>query len=64
VLSIPAGWMIFALLFPAAFRGITVGWRMAADPLGERRDRLAGGCLFACCLVGTAACGLVLVRLA
>ncbi len=42
VLAVPAGSMIFALLVPAAGYGATVGWGMAGDAMGDRRDTAIG----------------------
>ncbi len=43
VLSVPAGWMVFALLIPAALHGARFGWVTAADAMGDhgRRARRA-----------------------
>jgi hypothetical protein len=64
VLSVPAGWMMFALLVPGAVHGARFGWRMAADALSEARDRAVGWCIVVCCVLGVAACALLLARLA
>jgi hypothetical protein len=62
VLSLPAGWMVFALLMPAAVYGAKVGWVMAADALSDWRERALGGCLLALCVVGCVACAVVVAR--
>ena len=64
VLSVPAGWMIFALLMPAVARGVMFGWRLAGDPLGEWHERAIGGCIVGCCVFGGAVCAAILARLA
>jgi hypothetical protein len=64
VLSVPAGWMVFALLMPAAAHGVTFGWRLAGDPLGEWHERAIGGCIVGCCVMGGAVCAAILARLA
>jgi hypothetical protein len=56
--------MIFALLMPAAARGVTFGWRLASDPLGEWHERAVGGCIVGCCVLGGAVCAAILARLA
>jgi hypothetical protein len=63
LLSLPAGWMVFALLIPVAIHGATVGWRVAADPNALSRDQAVGWCIVASCLLGTVACALLLVRI-
>jgi hypothetical protein len=63
VLSVPAGWMMFALLVPAAVKGASFGWRIACDALAERRDQVIGWCIVVCCVLGVAACALLLARL-
>jgi hypothetical protein len=64
LLSAPAGWMMFALLVPAAVQGARFGWRMAVDAFGDRRDQAIGWCIVVCCVLGAAACALLLARLA
>jgi hypothetical protein len=64
VLSVPAGWMIFALLVPAAIHGAKSGWQLAADPLAERREQALGWCIVALSLLGAATCAALLLRLA
>jgi hypothetical protein len=64
VLSVPAGWMMFALLLPAALRAARFGWRMAADPSTRAWDRAVGWCTVACCVLGGAAAASLLVWLA
>jgi hypothetical protein len=43
VLSIPAGWMVFALLVPAAAVGVRAGWHVATDPLAGCATRPSAG---------------------
>jgi hypothetical protein len=62
VLAIPAGWMIFALLLPAAAYGARVGWGLAVDGSGERRERIVGGCMVAACLCACVACAVMLAK--
>ncbi len=62
VLSVPAGWMIFALLMPAAAVGVRAGWDMAADPLADRRDKAVGACVVAFCVAGAVACAVLMAR--
>jgi hypothetical protein len=63
VLSVPAGWMVFALLVPCAIQGARFGWRMAADAFGDRRVQAVGWCIVLCCVLGAGACVLLLARL-
>jgi hypothetical protein len=42
VLSLPAGWMMFALLLPAALYGARQGWRLAGDAVADRSDKVLG----------------------
>jgi len=62
VLALPAGWMIFALLLPAAAYGARVGWGMAADGSAERRERIVGGCMVTACLCACVACVVMLAK--
>jgi hypothetical protein len=64
VLSVPAGWMMFALFVPASIQGARFGWRIAFDALANRQDQVIGWCIVLCCVLGAAACALLLVRLA
>lgn len=64
VLSVPAGWMVFALLVPVAARGAIFGWRLAFDPLGDWHERAIGWCIVGCCVLGAGACAVLLVRIA
>jgi hypothetical protein len=64
LLSVPAGWMMFALMIPAGIHGVTLGWQMVADPLSLRRHRAVGWCIIASCLLSFLAFALVLVRVA
>jgi hypothetical protein len=45
LLAVPAGWMTFALLIPAAVYGAKVGWGVAGDAMAERRERALGWCI-------------------
>ncbi len=62
VLGVPAGWMIFALLAPAAGYGAKVGWTMANDVMADRRDRVVGGCLVLACVLGAIASAVLLAK--
>jgi hypothetical protein len=64
LLSLPAGWMIFALMIPVAIHGANFGRRIARDPLALRHDRTLGWCIVVCCLLGLVACVLLLARVA
>jgi hypothetical protein len=64
VLSVPSGWMMFGLLVPVAVQGARFGWRMAVDASAERRDQVLGWCIVVCCVLGLAACALLLGRVA
>jgi hypothetical protein len=50
-----AGWMIFALLGPAAVCGAKVGSAVAADAS-------SGGCIVAACVSGSVACAEILAK--
>ncbi len=60
VLSLPAGWMMFALLLPAAIYGATQGWRLAGDAVGDRSDKVLGWALLIVCVMGSVACAVLL----
>jgi hypothetical protein len=61
VLSLPAGWMMFALLLPAAMYGARQGWRSAGDAVTDWRDRVLGWALLLVCVMGSVACAVLLV---
>jgi hypothetical protein len=61
-LAVPAGWMIFALLLPAAAHGAKVGWGVAADRAAELWERAVGGCVVAACVLGCGACAMLLIN--
>ena len=63
VLSLPAGWMVFTLLIPAALAGVRFGWRTASDPLANRPERIVGGCIVASCALAVGACAVLLARI-
>jgi hypothetical protein len=63
VLALPAGWMIFALLVPAAVHGAKVGRSMFTDPAAGRRDKVFGGALIVACLLGGIGCAVLLAKL-
>jgi len=60
VLSIPAGWMIFACLLAGATQGIRTGWAVARDPSADARERALGGYLVALCVGGSVACAVLI----
>jgi hypothetical protein len=62
VLALPAGWMIFAFLLPPAAYGAKLGWELAGDPTGERRDKLVGWCVVAVCISACIACAVMLAK--
>jgi hypothetical protein len=64
VLAVPAGWMVFALLLPAAVSSARRGWTMATDVTAEPRDRAIGWGIVGASLVGCAACAALLARVA
>jgi len=63
VLAVPAGWMVFALLVPAAWYGARVGWGMARDTLADGRERSLGWCLVLLCIAACVACAVMLAQL-
>jgi hypothetical protein len=62
LLAVPAGWMIFALLVPAAVYGAKVGWGVAADAMAERREKVIGWCIVTVCVIGCVACAVILAK--
>jgi hypothetical protein len=64
VLSMPAGWMGFAMLLPAAGATAKFGWTLASAPLGDRRERLVGWCIVVCCALAVVGCVVALARIA
>ena len=62
VLSVPAGWMVFALLVPSAAYGAKLGWAMAAPATAGRRERVAGWSLVAACIFGCIACAVLIAE--
>jgi hypothetical protein len=61
VLSLPAGWMMFALLLPAAMYGARQGWRSAAGAVADWSDKVLGWALLLVCVMGSVACAVLLV---
>jgi hypothetical protein len=61
VLSLPAGWMIFALLLPAAGYGARQGLRLAGDAVADWSDKVLGWTLLLVCVMGSVACAVLLV---
>ncbi len=62
VLAAPAGWMVFALLLPAAAYGARVGW-LAASETTERRGKIIGWGMVAACAFVSSACAVMLAKL-
>jgi hypothetical protein len=62
VLAAPAGWMVFALLLPAAVYGARVGWLTASETM-ERREKILGWGIVATCAFASAACAVMLAKL-
>jgi len=62
VLAAPAGWMVFALLLPAAAYGARVGW-LTASVATERRGKIVGWGIVAACAFASAACAVMLAKL-
>jgi len=56
ILSVPAGWMIFALLLPAAAHGVRAGWALGTDAMAEPPRRAAGWALVVLSLLGGLSC--------
>jgi hypothetical protein len=63
VLAVPAGWMIFALLLPAAGHGVKAGWELARDPLSALSDKAVGWLLIALSIAGGVACAALLAKI-
>jgi hypothetical protein len=62
VLAVPAGWMIFALLLPAAGYGVKAGLELARDPLSAVSDKAVGWLLIALSVGGGVACAALLAK--
>jgi hypothetical protein len=62
VLSVPSGWMIFALLVPVAVYGAKVGWALASDATSERRDKALGWSIVAASVLGCVACAVMVAK--
>ena len=62
MLAVPAGWMIFALLMPAAAHGARVGWRWIRESDEEGHQKLAGWSLVALSTVGAVALAVLLAK--
>jgi hypothetical protein len=62
VLAAPAGWMVFALLLPAAVYGAKVGWVTASETM-EGREKIIGWGIVATCAFASAACAVMLSKL-
>ena len=61
VLSLPAGWIMFALLLPAALYGAKQGWRLAGDAAADGTDKVLGWALLLVCVMGSVACAVLLI---
>ena len=62
MLAAPAGWMVFALLVPAAVYGARVGWVTASESV-ERRDKMVGWGIVVACIFASTACAVMLAKL-
>lgn len=62
ILSAPAGWMVFALLLPAAVRTLRSNWTALHDPMATPGDRAWAWALIALSALGTLACAIILLR--
>ena len=62
VLSVPAGWMLFALLIPAAVHGARFGWGTAFAVAAERREKVLGWLILSLCFAAGAACAMMLAK--
>jgi len=62
LLAVPAGWMTFALLMPAAVYGARTGWRVAQDAMAPTHERVVGWCIVALSILGTVACAVMLAK--
>jgi hypothetical protein len=62
VLSVPAGWMIFALLVPVAVYGAKVGWSLAMDAMAEKREKALGWCIVAASVLGSVASAVMIAK--
>jgi len=62
ILAAPAGWMMFALLLPAAVYGARVGWLTASETT-ERREKILGWGIVAACGFASATCAVMLAKL-
>ena len=62
MLAAPAGWMVFALLVPAAVYTVRVGWVTASES-EERRDTIVGWGIVVACLFASTACVVMLAKL-
>jgi hypothetical protein len=62
VLAAPAGWMVFALLVPAAVYAARVGWVTASETT-VGREKIIGWGIVAACAFASAACAVMLTKL-
>jgi hypothetical protein len=62
-LNVPAGWMVFALLVPAAVCGARYGWKTGTDATVEARERAIGWSIVGLCVAASVACLVMLARL-
>jgi hypothetical protein len=62
VLAAPAGWMVFALLLPAAVYAARAGWVTASETT-EPREKIIGRGIVAACAFASAACAVMLAKL-
>ena len=61
-LSVPAGWMIFALLVPVAVYGARVGWALARDAMAGRREKIHDWCIVAASVLGSVASAVMIAK--
>jgi hypothetical protein len=62
VLRVPAGWMIFLLVLPAAWFGARNGWSLIHDSMGYAREKGVGWILVGTSVLSVIACVIFLAR--
>jgi hypothetical protein len=62
VLGVPAGWMVFALILPAAVHGTRVGWAAASEETAASSQRVLGWILAILSIAGSVACASMLAK--
>jgi hypothetical protein len=63
LLGVPAGWMAFLLLLPAAVQTASRGWKLTQELGAARRQQIYGWALIAVAGLGTVGCLIALVRI-